>query len=132
EVVYHLLSMTQNLRIRVKLRIAASGVVPSVVKLFPSAMWYERETYDLFGVIFDGNDDLRRILTDYGFEGHPLRKDFPLSGFSEVRYDDEQKRVIYEPVELAQEFRSFDALSPWEGEQPLPTLEPEDDQSEEA
>ena len=132
EVVYHLLSMTQNLRIRVKLRIAASGVVPSVVKLFPSAMWYERETYDLFGVIFDGNDDLRRILTDYGFEGHPLRKDFPLSGFSEVRYDDEQKRVIYEPVELAQEFRSFDALSPWEGEQPLPALEPEDDQSEEA
>jgi NADH-quinone oxidoreductase subunit C len=132
EVVYHLLSMTQNLRIRVKLRIAAGGTVPSVVGLFPSAMWYERETYDLFGVVFDGNNDLRRILTDYGFEGHPLRKDFPLSGFNEVRYDDEQKRVIYEPVELVQEFRSFDALSPWEGEQPLPVLEPKSDQGEEA
>jgi len=132
EVVYHLLSMTQNLRVRVKLRIAAGTAVPSVVDLFPSAMWYERETYDLLGVLFDGNNDLRRILTDYGFEGHPLRKDFPLTGFNEVRYDDEQKRVIYEPVQLVQEFRSFDALSPWEGEQPLPGLVPQSDQGEEA
>ncbi len=132
EVVYHLLSMTQNLRVRVKLRIAEDGTVPSVTGLFASAMWYERETYDLLGVIFAGNDDLRRILTDYGFEGHPLRKDFPLTGFNEVRYDDEQKRVIYEPVELVQEFRSFDALSPWEGEQPVPLLEAQTDQNGEA
>ena len=123
EVVYHMLSMTRNLRVRVRLCVGSDEFVPSVVELFPSAMWYERETYDLFGVVFAGNNDLRRILTDYGFDGHPLRKDFPLSGFNEVRYDDEQKRVIYEPVQLAQEFRSFDALSPWEGEQPSPVAE---------
>ena len=123
DVVYHLLSMTRNVRIRVKAKIPQDGSIPSVVDLFPSAMWYERETYDLFGVVFEGNHDLRRILTDYGFEGHPLRKDFPLTGFNEVRYDDEQKRVVYEPVQLVQEFRSFDSLSPWEGEQPLPGIE---------
>lgn len=123
DVVYHLLSMTRNMRIRVKAKIPQDGSIPSVVELFPSAMWYERETYDLFGVIFEGNQDLRRILTDYGFEGHPLRKDFPLTGFNEVRYDDVQKRVVYEPVQLVQEFRSFDSLSPWEGELPLPGVD---------
>ena len=123
DVVYHMLSMTRNVRIRVKAKIPQDGSIPSVVGLFPSAMWYERETYDLFGVVFEGNNDLRRILTDYGFEGHPLRKDFPLTGFNEVRYDDEQKRVVYEPVQLVQEFRSFDSLSPWEGEQPLPGID---------
>jgi len=114
EVVYNLLSMTHNRRIRVKVR-TATDPVPSVVGVFSTAEWFERECWDLFGVVFDGNPDLRRILTDYGFEGHPLRKDFPLTGFVEVRYDDEKKRVIYEPVKLTQEFRSFDFLSPWEG-----------------
>ncbi|MGP2493095.1 NADH-quinone oxidoreductase subunit C [Mesorhizobium sp. PUT5] len=115
DVVYHLLSPTRNLRIRVKVEADEETLVPSVTGVWPGADWFERETYDLYGVLFSGHPDLRRILTDYGFEGHPLRKDFPLTGFVEVRYDDEAKRVIYEPVELKQEFRNFDFLSPWEG-----------------
>ncbi|MEL6751996.1 MAG: NADH-quinone oxidoreductase subunit C [Pseudomonadota bacterium] len=115
EVVYHLLSPRQNARIRVKLSTDAKSAVPSTVSVFPASDWFEREAYDLYGILFTGHPDMRRLLTDYGFEGHPLRKDFPLTGFSEVRYDDEQKRVVYEPVELRQEFRNFDFLSPWEG-----------------
>jgi len=121
EEVYNLLSLTHNCRVRVKVLTDEETPVPSVTGVFSSAGWFERETWDLFGVLFSGHPDLRRILTDYGFEGHPLRKDFPLSGFTEVRYDDEQKRVVYEPVDLSQEFRSFDFLSPWEGvQQTLP------------
>ena len=115
EVVYHLLSPTQNTRVRVKLPADAETQVPSVVELFPAANWYEREAFDLYGILFADHPDLRRILTDYGFAGHPLRKDFPLTGYVEVRYDDEKKRVVYEPVKLQQEFRNFDFLSPWEG-----------------
>jgi NADH-quinone oxidoreductase subunit C len=115
DVVYHLLSMRKNQRLRVKLATAENEPVPSVVSVFPTANWLERETYDMFGILFSGHPDLRRILTDYGFEGYPLRKDFPLTGFKEVRYDDEQKRVVYEPVRLTQEFRQFDFESPWEG-----------------
>ncbi|HEV2604990.1 MAG TPA: NADH-quinone oxidoreductase subunit C [Microvirga sp.] len=115
DVVYHLLSPFQNRRIRVKVEADDVTPVPSIVSLWPGANWYERETYDLYGVLFSGHPDLRRILTDYGFEGHPLRKDFPLTGFVEVRYDDAQGRVVYEPVKLPQEFRNFDFLSPWEG-----------------
>ena len=115
DVVYHLLSPRHNRRIRLKVQTDETTPVPSIVSVFPSANWYERETYDLYGVLFSGHPDLRRILTDYGFEGHPLRKDFPLSGFVEVRYDDGQGRVIYEPVKLSQEFRNFDFLSQWEG-----------------
>lgn len=115
DVVYHLLSPKQNVRIRLKVQADEETLVPSLTAVYPGADWYERETYDLYGVLFSGHPDLRRILTDYGFEGHPLRKDFPLTGFVEVRYDDEAKRVIYEPVELKQEFRNFDFLSPWEG-----------------
>ena len=115
DVVYHLLSPRQNQRIRVRVLADEETMVPSATAVYPGADWYERETYDLYGVLFSGHPDLRRILTDYGFEGHPLRKDFPLTGFVEVRYDDEVKRVIYEPVELKQEFRNFDFLSPWEG-----------------
>ncbi|MFC5385608.1 NADH-quinone oxidoreductase subunit C [Aquamicrobium segne] len=115
DVVYHLLSPKQNLRLRLRVQVDEETMVPSVTSVWPGADWFERETYDLYGVLFSGHPDLRRILTDYGFEGHPLRKDFPLTGFVEVRYDDEAKRVIYEPVELKQELRSFDFLSPWEG-----------------
>ena len=115
DVVYHLLSPRQNQRIRVKLMAAEDTLVPSATAVFPGADWFERETYDLYGVLFSGHPDLRRLLTDYGFDGHPLRKDFPVTGFVEVRYDDEAKRVVYEPVELKQEFRNFDFLSPWEG-----------------
>ena len=115
DVVYHLLSPRQNLRIRVKVATDEDTPVPSATPVYPGADWYERETYDLYGVLFSGHPDLRRILTDYGFDGHPLRKDFPLTGFVEVRYDDEVKRVVYEPVELRQEFRNFDFQSPWEG-----------------
>ena len=115
DVVYHLLSMRKNQRIRVKLTTSETEPVPSVVSVFPTANWLERETYDMYGILFSGHPDLRRILTDYGFEGYPLRKDFPLTGFKEVRYDDEQKRVVYEPVRLTQEFRQFDFESPWEG-----------------
>ena len=115
DVVYHLLSPRQNARIRVKIATSEDAPVPSLTSVFPGADWFEREAYDLYGILFTGHPDLRRILTDYGFEGHPLRKDFPLTGFVEVRYDDEVKRVVYEPVELRQEFRNFDFLSPWEG-----------------
>ena len=121
DVVYNLLSMTHNQRVRVKIRTDEKKPVPSVVSVFSSANWWERETWDLLGIYFSGHPDLRRILTDYGFEGHPLRKDFPLSGYVEVRYDDEQKRVVYEPVKMAQDFRNFDFLSPWEAmNAPLP------------
>ncbi len=115
DVVYHLLSPTQNLRIRVKLETHEARQVPSVSSLFAGAEWFEREAFDLYGILFSNHPDLRRLLTDYGFRGHPLRKDFPLTGYVEVRYDDEEKRVVYEPVKLAQEFRSFDFESPWEG-----------------
>ena len=115
EIVYHLLSMTKNVRLRVKVTTDARSPVPSLTGLWPVAGWYERETWDCYGVLFDGNPDLRRILTDYGFEGHPFRKDFPLTGHVELRYSEEHKRVVYEPVKLAQDFRSFDFLSPWEG-----------------
>jgi NADH-quinone oxidoreductase subunit C len=115
DVVYHLLSPYLNQRIRVKVEAGEQDAVPSVIDVFPAANWYERETFDLYGVLFSGHPDLRRILTDYGFSGHPLRKDFPLTGHVEVRYDDEQKRVVYEKVRLTQEFRTFDYLSPWEG-----------------
>jgi NADH-quinone oxidoreductase subunit C len=121
DVVYHLLSPKQNLRIRVKTQTDEATPVPSIISVFPGADWFEREAYDLYGVIFTGHPDMRRILTDYGFEGHPLRKDFPLTGFVEVRWDDDVKRVVYEPVRLNQEFRNFDFLSPWEGPAfPLP------------
>jgi len=114
DIVYHLLSPWLNQRIRVRTTASAETPVPSIVGLFPAADWFERETYDLYGVLFDGHPDLRRLLTDYGFQGHPLRKDFPLTGFVELRYDDQLKKVIYEPVKLMQEFRTFDFLSPWE------------------
>ncbi len=115
DVVYHLLSPQLNHRIRVKIEADDVTPVPSAVSIFPSANWYEREAFDLYGILFSGHPDLRRILTDYGFQGHPLRKDFPLTGFVEVRYSEEAKRVVYEPVRLTQEFRNFDFLSPWEG-----------------
>jgi NADH-quinone oxidoreductase subunit C len=115
DVVYHLLSPRLNQRVRVKVMTDEVTPVPSLIEVYRGADWFERETYDLYGVLFTGHPDMRRILTDYGFEGHPLRKDFPLTGFVEVRYDDEEKRVKYEPVRLAQEFRTFDFLSPWEG-----------------
>jgi NADH-quinone oxidoreductase subunit C len=114
EVVYHLLSMTKNRRVRVKAAVGEGEAVPTVTGVYPCADWYEREVFDMFGIAFDGHPDLRRLLTDYGFEGHPLRKDFPMTGYLEVRYDDEQKRVVYEPVKISQ-FRAFDFLSPWEG-----------------
>jgi len=119
EVVYHLLSMNLNLRIRVKVPANEDSPVPSVASIFPCADWLEREVWDMYGIFFSEHPDLRRILTDYGFDGHPLRKDFPLTGYVEVRYDEGQKRVIYEPVKLAQDFRTFDFLSPWEGIQRL-------------
>jgi NADH-quinone oxidoreductase subunit C len=115
DVVYHLLSPWLNHRIRVRTKTDAATPVPSIVGLFPGADWFEREAYDLYGILFAGHPDLRRLLTDYGFQGHPLRKDFPLTGFVELRYDDTSKRVVYEPVKLMQEYRSFDFLSPWEG-----------------
>ena len=115
EVVYNLLSLKHNQRVRVKLSVDETTLVPSVTGVFSSTDWWEREAWDLYGVSFSDHPDLRRILTDYGFEGHPLRKDFPLTGFVEMRYDDEQKRVVYEPVKLTQAFRSFDFESPWEG-----------------
>ena len=117
EVVYNLLSLTHNMRVRVKVETDEETPVPSVSGVFSSATWWEREAWDLFGIYFSDHPDLRRIMTDYGFDGHPLRKDFPLTGYGEVRYDDEQKRVVYEPVKLTQEFRTFDFLSPWEGVQ---------------
>jgi NADH-quinone oxidoreductase subunit C len=117
DVVYHLLSPRLNQRVRVKLETDEETPIESTVSVFSAANWFEREAYDMYGILFSGHPDLRRILTDYGFQGHPMRKDFPLTGYVEVRYDDEQKRVVYEPVELTQEFRSFDFESPWEGTQ---------------
>ena len=123
EIVYHLLSMTRNVRVRVKVATDEQAPVPSVIAVYPSAGWFEREAFDMYGVLFSGHPDMRRLLTDYGFQGHPLRKDFPMTGDVEVRYDEEQKRVVYEPVKLTQEFRNFDFLSPWEGaDYPLPVL----------
>ena len=119
EIVYNLLSLVNNTRVRVKIKTDEDTPVPSVTGVFSSANWWEREAWDMFGIYFSGHPDLRRILTDYGFEGHPLRKDFPLTGYVEIRYDDEQKRVVYEPVKLTQEFRNFDFLSPWEGVQKM-------------
>jgi NADH-quinone oxidoreductase subunit C len=115
DIVYHFLSPTKNARVRIKVEVDETTPVASIIEVFPGANWFEREVYDLYGVLFTGHPDMRRLLTDYGFEGHPLRKDFPLTGFVEVRYDDEQKRVVYDRVRLAQEFRNFDFLSPWEG-----------------
>ena len=115
DVVYHFLSMYQNQRIRLKVAAREEDMIPSITSIHPSANWFEREAFDMYGIVFSGHPDLRRILTDYGFTGHPLRKDFPLSGYVEVRWDDEEKRVVYEPVELVQEYRDFDFLSPWEG-----------------
>jgi NADH-quinone oxidoreductase subunit C len=120
DVVYNLLAPVPNRRVRVVVATDEATPVPSVVEIWPAAGWFEREAWDLYGILFEGNPDLRRILTDYGFEGHPLRKDFPLTGHVEVRYDEEQKRVVYEPVRLTQEFRNFDFLSPWEGMTTLP------------
>ena len=115
DVVYHFLSMQQNQRVRVKVAVAEDEIVPAITDLNPSANWFEREVFDMYGVMFSGHPDLRRILTDYGFRGHPLRKDFPTTGYTEVRYDETQKRVVYEPVTLVQEYRQFDFMSPWEG-----------------
>ena len=115
DVVYHLLSVSRNQRIRVKVETGENEPVPSAISVYPAANWFEREAFDMYGILFSDHPDLRRLLTDYGFEGFPLRKDFPLTGFVEVRYDDEQKRVVYEPVKLVQEFRDFDFMSPWEG-----------------
>jgi NADH-quinone oxidoreductase subunit C len=115
DVVYHLLSLKKNQRVRIRAKLGEEEAISSVNAIWPAAQWFEREAYDMYGIFFSDNPDLRRILTDYGFEGHPFRKDFPLTGYIEVRYDESQKRVIYEPVELRQEFRSFDFLSPWEG-----------------
>ena len=123
EVIYHLLSMTRNVRVRVKVATDEVQPVPSVIEVYPSAGWFEREAFDMYGMLFSGHPDMRRLLTDYGFEGHPLRKDFPMTGHVEVRWDEEQRRVVYEPVRLQQEFRNFDFLSPWEGaECPAPVL----------
>ena len=115
EMVYHFLSMHKNHRIRLKVAVGEAEMVPSIIAIHPAANWFEREVFDMFGILFSGHPDLRRILTDYGFRGHPLRKDFPTTGFTEVRYDEVQKRVVYEPVSLVQEYRQFDFMSPWEG-----------------
>lgn len=123
DVVYHLLSLTRNIRVRVKVTTDEVAPVPSTIAVYPSAGWFEREAFDMYGILFSDHPDLRRLLTDYGFSGHPLRKDFPMTGYVEVRYDEAQKRVVYEPVKLTQEFRNFDFLSPWEGaEYPAPVL----------
>ena len=115
DVVYHFLSMYQNHRIRLRIQVREEDLVPSIIDVHPSANWFEREVFDMFGILFSGHPDLRRILTDYGFRGYPLRKDFPTTGYTEVRYDEAQKRVVYEPVSLVQEYRQFDFMSPWEG-----------------
>ena len=133
DVVYNLLSLSHNQRIRIKVATDENAPVPSMTQLFNSAGWFEREVWDMFGIFFSDHPDLRRMLTDYGFEGHPLRKDFPLTGYVEVRYDDEQKRVVYEPVKLTQDFRSFDFMSPWEGAKYiLPGDEKAEDSAEKA
>ena len=130
EVVYNFLSLVHNQRVRVKVDADDQTPVPSITSLHNSANWFEREVWDMYGVMFDGHPDLRRLLTDYGFEGHPLRKDFPLTGFVEVRYDDERKRVVYDPVKLPQEFRKFDFLSPWEGATAVPAVLPGDEKAD--
>jgi len=117
DVVYHFLSMYQNHRIRLRVAVREEDMVPSIVEVYPAANWFEREVFDMYGLLFAGHPDLRRILTDYGFRGHPLRKDFPTTGYTEVRYDEVEKRVVYEPVSLVQEYRQFDFMSPWEGAQ---------------
>ena len=129
EVVYNLLSIRQNSRARLKVSTDENTPVPSATAVFNSALWFEREAWDMYGIFFENHPDLRRLLTDYGFEGHPMRKDFPLTGYVEVRYDDEQKRVVYEPVKLVQDFRNFDFLSPWEGAQ---AMLPGDEKADEA
>ena len=132
DIVYNLLSLRHNHRIRIKVKADEDALVPSVVGIFKAAGWFEREVWDMYGVMFDGNPDLRRILTDYGFEGHPQRKDFPLTGYVELRYDEELSRVVYEPVQLTQDFRTFDYLSPWEGITDIHTRLPGDEKAEEA
>ncbi|WP_106744557.1 NADH-quinone oxidoreductase subunit C [Yoonia maritima] len=129
DVVYHFLSMYQNHRIRLRVQIREDEMMPSILSVHPSANWFEREIFDMFGILFSGHPDLRRILTDYGFRGYPLRKDFPTTGYTEVRYDEVQKRVVYEPVKLVQEYRQFDFMSPWEGAQ---YILPGDEKKEEA
>ncbi len=129
DVVYHFLSMYQNHRIRLRIAIREEDMVPSITEVHPSANWFEREVFDMFGILFSGHPDLRRILTDYGFRGYPLRKDFPTTGYTEVRYDEVQKRVVYEPVSLVQEYRQFDFMSPWEGAE---YILPGDEKKEEA
>jgi len=129
EMVYHFLSMTQNQRIRVKAAVREREILPSITGIHPSANWFEREVFDMYGVMFSGHPDLRRILTDYGFRGHPLRKDFPTTGYTEVRYSEEEKRVVYEPVKLTQDYRQFDFMSPWEGAE---YILPGDEKKEEA
>ncbi|QMU57818.1 MAG: NADH-quinone oxidoreductase subunit C [Boseongicola sp.] len=129
DVVYHFLSMYQNHRIRLKVGVREDDIVPSLTEVHPSANWFEREVFDMFGILFSGHPDLRRILTDYGFRGYPLRKDFSTTGYIEVRYNEEQKRVVYEPVNLVQEYRQFDFMSPWEGAE---YIMPGDDKAEEA
>ncbi len=129
DVIYHFLSMYQNHRIRLRVSIREEDMVPSITEVHPSANWFEREVFDMFGILFSGHPDLRRILTDYGFRGYPLRKDFPTTGYTEVRYDEVQKRVIYEPVKLVQEYRQFDFMSPWEGAE---YILPGDEKQEEA
>ena len=129
DVVYHFLSMYTNQRIRVKVAVLEDDMVPSITEVHPSAGWFEREVFDMFGILFSGHPDLRRILTDYGFRGHPLRKDFPTTGYTEVRYDEVEKRVVYEPVSLTQEYRQFDFMSPWEGAN---YILPGDEKSDEA
>ena len=132
DVVYHLLSLKHNMRIRIKTQAGDETPVPSVVEVYPCANWYEREVWDMYGVMFDGHPDLRRLLTDYGFQGHPGRKDFPLTGYVELRYSEEERRVVYEPVKLQQEFRDFDFMSPWEGAKYiLPQNEKTDEKAEE-
>lgn len=129
DVIYHFLSMYQNQRIRLRVSIREEDMVPSIVSVHPSANWFEREVFDMFGILFSGHPDLRRLLTDYGFRGYPLRKDFPTTGYTEVRYDEAQKRVVYEPVSLVQEYRQFDFMSPWEGAE---YILPGDEKKEEA
>jgi len=129
DVVYHLLSLTKNLRVRIKIETGEGAAVPTATQVFAGAGWFEREAWDMYGITFEGHPDLRRMLTDYGFEGHPLRKDFPVTGFKELRYDDDTKRVVYRPVQLAQEFREFDFMSPWEG---APHILPGDEKAGEA
>ncbi|MEH6664329.1 MAG: NADH-quinone oxidoreductase subunit C [Brevundimonas sp.] len=129
DVVYHLLSLTRNLRVRVRVTTDERAAVPSVTGVYPAADWFEREAFDMYGMLFSGHPDLRRLLTDYGFQGYPLRKDFPMTGYVEVRYDEAQKRVVYEPVRLQQEFRNFDFLSPWEGAQYAAPVLPGDEKA---